>query len=163
MTLCFPHCGCNCNSTDTEFDTIIQAETRLELSLHQLASSNIGWFCDFDDLKFCDWKISKTSGVYALWHKDEYCPTHEIFHCRALYVGKGYVKTRIFDHALKKDFGDAQLVYFSYVEIPNRHAKYVEQLLLDLYDFPLNTSENSGTGKLCYYMTQAEVDFGSLG
>lgn len=158
MTFCFPHCSCNCRTTDSSFDSILATETSFGITVEQLATSNIGWFCNFDDLRYCNWQISKLSGVYALWHKDEYCPQHKLYHCKALYVGKGFVQSRIFNHAQKKDFGSADLVYFSYIEVLNRQAKYIEQLLLDLYDFPLNISENSGRAKLCLYLTQSAVD-----
>ena len=124
MPSCFPHCQCDCRSTDSIFDSTLAAETSFGVTVQQLATSNVGWFCDFDDLKNCDWHISKMSGVYALWHKDDYCAAHELFHCKALYIGKGFVQSRIFNHAQTKDFGDANLVYFSYIEIPNRQAKY---------------------------------------
>ncbi len=96
---------------------------------------------------------------FKLRYKDDYCAEHELFHCSALYVGKGRVKARIFEHAQKKDFGDAELVYFTYLEMPNRQAKYIEQLLLDLYHIPLNKAENPGSVSLCSYLDQAEADY----
>ena len=162
MPPCFLDCPCNCRSTDTRFDCLLASETNFEITVQRLALSNVGWFCDLDDLRFNEWRISKTSGVYALWHKDEYCADHDLFHCKALYIGKGRVKSRIYNHAKTKHFGDANLVCFSYLEIPNRKAKYVEQLLLDLYNFPMNSNENTGKGKLCYYLTQSQADFGTM-
>ena len=37
----------------------------------------------------------------------------------------------------------------------NRVAKYTEQLLLDLYCFPLNKVENYGTCRLCHHVGPA--------
>ena len=49
-------------------------------------------------------------------------------------------------------------VYWTYVEMPNRQAKYVEQLLLDTFDVPMNRWEKRGTLRLCSYWSQEEVD-----
>ena len=162
VDICFPECGCSCGPEGQEFDTLLQEETTFSVTLRDLSHSNIGWFYDFDDLRFCDWELSQDSGVYILWHKNDYCSQHEQFHCRALYVGNGRVKARIFSHAQKNDFGDDMVVYFSYLEMPNRCSKYVEQLLLDIYDFPMNKAENTGSNSLCSYIGQAEADFGTF-
>jgi hypothetical protein len=50
------------------------------------------------------------------------------------------------------------LIYYSFYPCENRIAKYLEQLLLDTYDFPLNKSENRGNKKLCAYYFQSQVD-----
>jgi predicted component of type VI protein secretion system len=63
-----------------------------------------------------------------------------------------------YDHWKKKDFSEEMLVYWTYLEMPNRQAKYVEQLLLDLFKIPFNKSESRGTQTLCAYLTQNEVD-----
>jgi hypothetical protein len=81
-----------------------------------------------------------------------------MFHMRALYVGKGRIGTRLRDHWKRKDFSEALLVYFTYVELSNRMSKYLEQLLLDVYDLPFNKSENPGIGIFCAHFTQCEVD-----
>ncbi|MBD1208922.1 MAG: hypothetical protein H9535_10850 [Ignavibacteria bacterium] len=164
MSYCFEDsCVCNCNSILPDFDSNIKKETNFNLSLHHLCHSNIGWFSDksiCDDHFLADWIVNKTLGVYFLWHKDDYCPTHELFHMKCLYVGKGLVLRRIINHFLVKDFSAEMLVYFTYLEMPNRQAKYVEQLILDIYNIPHNHSEKTGTEKLCMYFTQTEVDFG---
>ena len=59
---------------------------------------------------------------------------------------------------IRDSTSEEMLVYFTYVELPNRIAKYVEQLLLDTYELPLNISENRGDRTLCAYFTQGEVD-----
>ncbi|CAD6881637.1 hypothetical protein [Methylomonas albis] len=157
---CYTECDCCCSAEGHEFDEIISEETLIEVSAKDLAHSNLGWFCGFDDLKNGAWPISENDGVYLLWEKNDYCPKHDRFHARALYVGKGFVKKRIFDHAKNKGFTEDNIVYFTFIDIANRKAKYVEQLLLDLYDFPLNKAENLGTGRFCGYITQSEADLG---
>jgi hypothetical protein len=77
---------------------------------------------------------------------------------RALYVGKGMIEQRLLQHWKDKDFSEEMLVYWTSLEMPNRQAKYVEQLLLDLYKFPHNKSENEGRGLLCAHFEQVEVD-----
>ncbi|WP_252106579.1 MULTISPECIES: hypothetical protein [unclassified Halomonas] len=158
---CYEECDCNCGQEGKEFDRIILSETNFDVTASQLAHSSMGWFCGFDDLHDNQWPISKDGGVYLLWEKNDYCPVHENFHSKALYVGKGRVKARIYAHAKNKGFTEENIVYFTFLEMPNRKSKYIEQLLLDLYDFPLNRAENNGRGKLCAYISQEEADFGS--
>jgi len=159
---CYTECDCCCGPEGQAFNEIIEAETLIKVLATDLAHSNLGWFCGLDDLKDGAWPISENDGVYLLWEKSDYCPEHERFHAKALYVGKGCVKRRIFDHAKNKGFTEEDIVYFTFLDIPNRQAKYVEQLLLDLYDFPLNKAENRGTKRFCAYITQSEADLGSL-
>lgn len=149
-------CDCCCGEVRGHFDVTLLAETRFATRLHHLCHSNILWFTE-DRFEKLD-SLKGRSGVYILWHKDGYCSTHDLFHMRALYVGKGRFNARLYSHWLQKDFSEEMLVYWSLVEMPNRHAKYVEQLLLDTYILPLNKSENSGTERLCAYLTQCEVD-----
>jgi hypothetical protein len=77
---------------------------------------------------------------------------------KALYGGKGRINARLISHLRDKDFSDELLVYFTYLPLPNRQAKYVEQLLLDIYDIPHNNFENPGGKKLCAYWDQLQVD-----
>jgi hypothetical protein len=102
--------------------------------------------------------MAKERGIYVLWHKNDYCADHELFHMSALYIGKGAIPFRLRSHWQFKSFAEQQLVYWTYVELPNRQAKYVEQLLLDTYSIPFNVSENPGTHRLCAYFSQSEVD-----
>lgn len=157
---CFQECTCTCGEQEPDFDRIIAVETNFVLSLSELCRKNIGWYGDrtIDQNGVGDWELGKRSGLYFLWHKDDYCDRHDRFHLRALYVGKGGFRQRIKSHWERKDTSEQLLVYFSYVDLPNRAAKYVEQLLLDLYHFPLNKAENHGTGSLCLHLTQSEVD-----
>ncbi len=96
--------------------------------------------------------------MYILWHKDDYCPSHEMFHMKALYVGKGNQATRLRAHWKTRNFSEEMLVYFSFYPTTNRIAKYIEQLLLDTYQVPHNAAENVGTARLCAYFSQWEVD-----
>jgi hypothetical protein len=128
-----------------------------------LCHSNIGWFLDKsqDDHHLDEWQLQKKSGLYLLWHKDDYCENHDAFHMRCMYVGKGNIGRRFIAHHLKKDFSAEMIVYWSFFPAVNRLAKYLEQLLLDTFNFPLNRAENSGEGRLCAYYSQSEADFGS--
>lgn len=153
-------CDCSCTDRPSEFIRILNTEICLELSDRQLFHSNIGWFSDkeiCDDSFLGDWGISG-SGIYFLWHKNGYCPQHNLFHMKCLYVGKGHIRQRINTHFKRKDFSEEMLVYFTYFEVSNRIAKYLEQLILDLYNIPNNRNENLGHSKLCRYFHQGEVD-----
>ncbi|WKE64864.1 hypothetical protein PVT67_14500 [Gallaecimonas kandeliae] len=157
---CFQDCACQCGQTDNEFDLIAASELANPISLQSIARMNIGWFSDRNicDHHINEWGLDHKEGVYILWHKSDYCAEHERFHMRALYVGKGNIGIRLRTHWENKDFSDQLLIYFTYVEMQNRLSKYVEQLLLDVYDFPLNKSENTGQKILCEHFTQNEVD-----
>lgn len=157
---CYEGCNCACGVQDGEFDRIIAEETRLPVTLVKLCRSNIGWLTDksLGDVLLSGWGLSGKAGVYLLWHKNEYCAGHDRFHMRALYVGKGPFYQRFYDHCRNKDLSAEMLVYWTFCAMPNRQAKYVEQLLLDLYRFPFNAAENTGTGTLCGHLTQVEVD-----
>lgn len=158
---CYESCTCSCGQSYAPFDKTINSETRFAWSLRLLTHSNIGWY---SDKSICDehliqgWGLSKKIGVYVLWHKDDYCPRHELFHLRALYVGKGHVERRLLNHWKNKDYSDEMLVYFTFLEMPNRQAKYCEQLLLDTFKVYSNRAENPGTQRLCTHFTQCEVD-----
>ena len=161
MSCCFEECGCRCDqAADDEFDLIANSELVKPILLHRLARKNIGWF---SDKTIChhhieDWNLNQVEGIYILWHKSDYCAEHERFHMRALYVGKGNIGARFRSHWKNKDFSEELLIYFTYVALPNRLSKYIEQLLLDLYNLPLNKSENPGRKVLCQHFTQFEVD-----
>lgn len=162
MTKCFEDvCNCNCNEQNTTFDDIIKIETKFNFRLYDICHSNIGWFSDTsicDDHYLTDWTIDTNEGIYFLWHKDSYCDKHDMFHMKCLYVGKGQILKRIINHFKTKDFSEEMLVYFTYFTMPNRHSKYIEQLILDTYDIPNNAYENKGSNKLCMYFSQGEVD-----
>ncbi|KKL34023.1 hypothetical protein WR30_26175 [Burkholderia contaminans FFH2055] len=158
---CYSDCLCECMKTPLAFDYAVEAETRFPWRLHDVCHSNIGYYtdkmiCDVHLLE--DWVRKDAFGVYVLWHKDDYCETHNLFHMRALYVGKGRIGKRLLDHWKKKDFSDEMIVYWTFLEIPNRQAKYCEQLILDTYCVPLNKAESTGELLLCSHFTQIEVD-----
>jgi hypothetical protein len=158
---CFELCSCACGVEGGRFDQIVASETYFGLTMRELAHSNIGWFVGYPDPCFNDWRMSNEQGVYLLWEKDDYCLIHEQYHCKALYVGKGAVKARIWEHSRTKRFSEDEVTYFTFVFMDNRKAKYIEQVVLDLFDLPLNKAENSGKDRLCSYLDQGEVDFGS--
>jgi len=157
---CYENCECTCTQPTTSFDEIVRSETRFFTTLRDVAESAIGWFQDRtlgEDNFLREWGLND-SGVYVIWHKDAYCAEHERFHMRALYVGKGDFYGRLNAHWKNKDFSTELLLYFTMLRLPNRQAKYVEQLLLDLYEFPYNVAENPGTARLCWFLTQDQVD-----
>ena len=163
---CFETCNCECDQPSvghTQFNKTLASELRLEINLHTLCHSNIGWFLDKSqtDHHLGDWGLQGKSGIYLLWHKDDYCDQHDAFHMRCMYVGKGSIGRRFVAHYLKKDFSEEAIVYWSYFPTSNRVAKYLEQLLLDTFSLPLNRAENIGKERLCSHYSQAEADFGS--
>jgi hypothetical protein len=159
---CFPDCPCSCGDSDHEFNDIIARETSFPIRLDSLVSENIGWVFDKSlELKISEGLITASKndfGVYFLWHKEDCCCIHQPYHMKALYVGKGAINARLISHLRDKDFSEEVLVYFSYLSLPNRQAKYVEQLILDVYDIPHNNSENTGNKRLCAYWDQSQVD-----
>lgn len=162
MGNCFESfCNCSCNSQDPAFDNILKEETNFQFTLYDICHSNIGWFTDTSlcsDHYLAEWPIDSSQGIYFLWHKDAYCDKHNMFHMKCLYVGKGYILQRIITHFKTKDFSQEMLVYFTYFKLNNRQSKYVEQLVLDIYNIPHNINEKEGTNKLCMHFTQNEVD-----
>lgn len=99
-------------------------------------------------------------GVYALWKHENRCTEHEMNKMLCLYVGKGKVQRRIRSHIISKWDKD-DLLYISFYDCDNRIAKYIEQLFLDKYDFPLNSEENTGTEKLWCDWNDERIDMGT--
>lgn len=158
---CYSCCSCECLKTPLDFDAVVAAKTRFTWLLHDVCHTNIGWYTDktISDQHFLeDWIAKNAFGVYVLWHKDDYCEIHGMFHMRALYVGKGQIGKRLLAHWKEKNFSEEMLVYWTFLEMPNREAKYCEQLLLDTYRAPLNKAESIGELLLCAHFTQTEVD-----
>ena len=160
MKNCFEDCNCQCGKPDKEFDHIAASELSQPVSMQLIFRVSIGWFIgqSICDHQIKEWGLDQKNGVYILWHKKDYCVEHERFNMTALYVGKGNIGIRLRDHWKKKDFSDQLLIYFTWIELPNRLAKYYEQLFLDVYNFPLNKFENNGKKVLCEGFTQFEVD-----
>ena len=158
---CYSCCDCQCFTLPQEFDAHVVAETRFTWRLYDICHSNIGWYTDksiCDEHLIENWIQRESFGIYVLWHKDDYCAEHEMFHMRALYVGKGKIGKRLLTHWKQKDFSEEMLVYWTFIALPNRQAKYCEQLLLDVYKIPRNKYEATGTLALCAHLTQGEVD-----
>jgi hypothetical protein len=155
MTRCYDSCDCRCGQTYHKYDDVVAAEAPFAPSLATLATTNIGWQIEDD---YLDWNVRGAFGVYLFWEKDDYCDQHHLYHMSALYVGKGGIDRRFRHHWQTKSLTEHGLNYFTFVEMRNRQAKYVEQLLLDLFDFPFNRAENPGSAKLCWHLTQSQVD-----
>lgn len=159
---CFEECGCTCYEIDGDFDRAIAAETNFDIDLENILRSHAGWYHDGEEGQI-DGDVESlglrdTSGVYILWRQTGYCEVHDSEHLRAYYVGKAgkAIETRLKVHQLTKEVGAGLATEISLWRGPNRAAKYVEQLLLDLYDFPLNKSENAGCKPLCLSIGVAE-------
>ncbi len=157
---CFSECDCSCRDQLGAFNKTVFEETKIEVTLQELTHSNISWYTDrsMDDSGLSGMLINEPYGVYILWHKNDYCNVHDRFHMKALYAGKGNPKRRLTHHWETKNTADEMLIYFSFFPCRNRISKYLEQLLLDTYDFPMNRSENKGKLTLCAYFSQGEVD-----
>lgn len=157
---CFEDCSCTCTDTHKEFDDVINEETKFGSSLLEISKSNIGWFTDktIAEQQLALWGIADSFGVYMIWYKEDYCGEHDRFHMKCLYTGKGRIAPRLREHCRKKDFSEEMICYFSFFPCENRKAKYIEQLLLDTYYFPLNKAEMCGTKELCQHWTQWDVD-----
>ncbi len=157
---CFDKCDCACNIVNAVFDQIASTELALPIRLYEICRTNICWYLDRTLVEGDEFekRVPNEDGLYILWHKDDYCPRHEKFHMRALYVGKGRIRKRVINHWKHKPTKEEMLIYVTYSPMKNRLAKYIEQLMLDVYNFPLNTSENPGTLKLCAHLDQSDVD-----
>lgn len=159
---CFDDCGSTCYEWSSAFDKAIASETRFDITLRELLDSHAGWYFDGDldpvpgDIDGLG--LQRTSGVYILWQQVGYCDVHDSEHMHAQYVGKAGrgVGGRLKRHQAEKLVGNGLTTEVSVLGMINRQAKYVEQLLLDIYDFPLNGSENTGAGTLCHCISPAE-------
>jgi len=154
------NCEFGCCETRNDFDKILLSEIKCDLSLRKICHSNIGWFFDktICESQIDEWGLGSKSGIYILWHKSDYCNVHNLYPMRALYVGKGNIRRRFKKHYENKDFSDAMIIYFSFIEISNRLSKYIEQLILDIYNIPYNKCENLGSKILYSFFDQGEVD-----
>lgn len=140
---------------------------RSRLTLREILEDRVVWYHDqtdgsadngFDQWEVIGWSLKWTSGVYVLWRQADYCGTHEREHMQALYVGKSgsNVERRLVKHRVEKSVSDTDLAtYVSIWPCSNRIAKYIEQLMLDIYDFPLNGDEDNGTRRLCHHVRPA--------
>ncbi|MCU0731060.1 MAG: hypothetical protein MUE84_05670 [Hyphomonas sp.] len=160
MPPCFAECECSCGDNATTFDKLIAEETNFGITLYDVTHAGIHWYTDksMDDSGLDGVTFAEQEGVYILWHKNDYCPEHDLFHMKGLYVGKGDAAKRLRHHWKTKNMAEEMIIYFTFFACENRKAKYIEQLLLDTYDLPLNRAENTGTKTLCAHFTQSEVD-----
>jgi hypothetical protein len=108
-----------------------------------------------------------------------------------MYVGKGAALTRVLEHTSdgrlenegelldrkalmafeKRRGGDrkkkkerlrADVPYWiTFFECENRIAKYIEQLFLDVYQFPVNKNENPGKGELWASWVEDRYELGT--
>lgn len=153
-------CNCSCNDELDLFNEIISKELNTDLTLNEIVRQNIGWFSDRDtcDHMLNEWGLKNAFGLYFIWYKEDYCADHDLFHMTCKYIGKGHIVRRLINHYNTKNFDTDGLLYFTFIALENRLAKYFEQLFLDIYDIPLNNSEKKGKNRLCAYFTQNEVD-----
>jgi hypothetical protein len=123
-------------------------------------------------------RLGNKVGVYHIWQYEDFCDVHQRQNLYCVYVGKGAALTRLLDHmsenSLEQEDGplDSEAMkalerrratdrrkkrekfradepyWISFFECENRIAKYVEQLFLDVYHFPINTNENPGQEQL---------------
>jgi hypothetical protein len=164
-------CGCACQSASGEFDATAKAEHRLGIALREFCTSNQGSFITRRSAppRYLDehWVGIPEKGVYLLWTPGPHCPAHAHVSMEAFYVGKGTgsgsIGQRLYSHWEKKDFAPHQRVYFSYVEMLNRHAKYYEQLFLDTHRFPGNRAETSGRVPLRWCFQESALAFTGTG
>jgi hypothetical protein len=154
---CHRPCGCRCGVTGDLFDRALVTETTLDLRLADLLEhSGTEWLTPrgLDGLNPRG-SFRQAHGVYVLWKQEGYCPEHEREHMTAQYAGQGRVPDRVYNHWLCKRIDAELAVYATTWYGPTRLAKYLEQLLLDIYDFPLNVAENRGDRRLCAHPVAA--------
>lgn len=160
---CFEECGCICYNwaADVEFDQAIAAETRMNLTLRRLVETHAGWYSDGEQERANNdvsrLGLRNVPGVYIIWRQADYCSEHDAEHLRAFYVGKAgsSIEARLKVHQMNKQVNKILMTEVSIWQGPNRLAKYLEQLLLDLYFFPLNGHEMRGTRLLCHHISPA--------
>lgn len=147
-----------CQDPDySRFDNVAMQELRDTISCFDLISHS--QYCtrlpirsDFVigdmDHKLYLKELRKKTGLYHLWTHFEHCDDHGTHSMLCVYVGKGVAEVRIDSHVRNKWPSTELEMYVSFTEMPNRLAKYYEQLFLDKYNFLLNVSENTGSEKL---------------
>lgn len=161
---CFEECGCTCYewTGDAAFDSAVATETKIDITLRDLIETHPGWYSDGpegianNDVTWIG--LKNVPGVYILWHQTDYCSEHEAEHLRAFYVGKAGkdMEARLKVHQAKKQINEVLTTEVSVWQGPNRLAKYIEQLLLDSFIFPLNGYEMTGTLLLCHHISPAD-------
>ena len=143
---------CPCCSDSSPAAALLASEVNFGLPFRQLCARNKRAYhapkLSLEEAK--QWGLSEEYGVYLLWKEEGPCSLHGGIRMRAVYVGKGYARWRIVKHWKQKAASLSSLmpIHSSFVPLKNRHAKYVEQLLLDQHTFELNKFENIGTQRL---------------
>lgn len=162
---CFEECGCRCRRQSKLFDDTVLKETRFDVRLQDLLSNHVGSYLDHSESGgpegndgVGDLGLRRVSGVYVLWRQHDNCDVHKTEHLRAYYVGKagGSMHSRLLAHQSLKGVGNGLTTEVTIWRCPNRQAKYIEQLLLDLYYVPLNEHENPGSMRLCHHVGYGE-------
>jgi len=148
--------GCECENLNHErFDSVSRRELRKAITVHDVFDSS---YCVMMSIEHIDEQeglavhetladLKGKLGVYGLWIHYTDCYDHNMHRMLCLYAGKGRALGRVKSHIANR-WPQAQLLYVTFYECENRIAKYVEQLFLDNFDFPLNTKENRGEGFL---------------
>jgi hypothetical protein len=116
--------------------------TEDEISLSEAPSVQLG-------------KLKNKFGVYHIWVDHGATSTGKDHILQGVYVGKGHLDIRLKQHVVKylKELGT---VFITVHECENRIAKYLEQLFLDTFEFPLNSAENTGSEGLFYTRSKWE-------
>ncbi|EIO9263345.1 MULTISPECIES: hypothetical protein [Vibrio] len=97
-------------------------------------------------------------GLYLIWSPVG-TPVNGKMIFKCSYAGKGWAKDRIAIHEKKKLVELGYLITFYQCE--NRIAKYMEQLLMDFYNFEYNKSENRGNIDLYLIQESHVMTFGN--
>jgi hypothetical protein len=147
---------CECENLEHEkFDVVSTQEMCQKTTVHDVFNDS---YCVMVPLEYIDERENLSShetlvdlkgkmGVYGLWIHQSDCYDHDMHRMFCLYVGKGYALNRVKKH-IENKWPETQLLYVTFYECENRIAKYIEQLFLDNYNFPLNIEENIGEGYL---------------
>lgn len=136
------------------FNAAIAAETNFGVTLADLLGNHDGWYLEPAEdgiRKFVkSLGLDKESGVYVLWRALGYCDVHNKEVYDAVYVGKTGIGigTRLRVHLDAKALGGGMPVEVTTWRGINRQAKFVEQLLLDIFAIEANSQENSGSLRL---------------
>lgn len=147
---------CECEGLEHEkFNSILSDELRKNITVHDVFNRDYCLMLSVDQIDEDEGlsvhehltDLKGKIGVYGLWIEHTECYDHDMHRMLCLYIGKGFALGRIKKHLTEK-WPEQELLYVTFYECENRIAKYIEQLFLDNYDFPLNRGENTGEGFL---------------
>lgn len=147
---------CQCGRVNhEEFNKVVAGELAAPVTLAEMADTG---YC----VPFAPWALRELEeiqlplgqvladlgrkvGVYIVWLSHSECGDHLGKVCmEAVYVGKGSGKGRLMSHFREERFANNELYSLTFYECSNRIAKYLEQALLDSYNFQYNSDENHG-------------------